>query len=49
MLVQWDAGYRMEPEHHTLDEHLYIIDGTYVDQNRASGPGTSVCNHASSE
>ena len=26
MLVQWDAGYRMEAEHHTLDEHLYILE-----------------------
>lgn len=46
MLVQWDAGYRMEPELHTVDEHLYVLEGTYRDQNRASGPGTYICNAA---
>jgi len=49
MLVQWDAGYRMELEHHTLDERLYILEGAYVDQNRTSGPGTYICNRAGSE
>lgn len=39
MLVQWDAGYRMSIlEHHTYDEHLYILAGTFVDEQRASGP-----------
>jgi mannose-6-phosphate isomerase-like protein (cupin superfamily) len=49
MLVQWDAGYRMEAELHQLDEHLYILEGTYIDQNRASGPGTYICNPVGSE
>jgi anti-sigma factor ChrR (cupin superfamily) len=50
MLVQWDAGYRMaEVEHHQHDEHLYILEGTFVDQNRASGPGTYIYNRAGSE
>lgn len=50
MLVQWDAGYRMaEVEHHRHDEHLYILEGTFVDQNRAAGPGTYICNRAGSE
>ena len=49
MLVQWDAGYRMDAELHQLDEHLYILEGTYVDQNRTSGPGTYICNPVGSE
>ncbi len=50
MLVQWDAGYRMvEVEHHQYDEHLYILEGTFVDHNRASGPGSYIYNRAGSE
>ena len=50
MLVQWDPGYRMaEVEHHRYDEHLYVLDGTFVDHNRASGPGTYIYNRAGSE
>jgi mannose-6-phosphate isomerase-like protein (cupin superfamily) len=50
MLVQWDAGYRMGAvEHHEYDEHLYIIAGTFVDEHRASGPGTYILNRAGSE
>jgi mannose-6-phosphate isomerase-like protein (cupin superfamily) len=50
MLVQWDPGYRMaEVEHHQYDEHLYILDGTFVDQNRESGSGTYIYNKVGSE
>ncbi len=50
MLVQWDSGYRMaEVEHHKFDEHLYILEGTFIDHNRQSGPGTYICNKAGSE
>ena len=50
MLVQWDPGYGMGGvEHHEYDEHLYILAGTFVDQNRASGPGTYILNRAGSE
>ena len=49
MLVQWDAGYRMEAELHQLDEHLYILEGTFRDHNRVSGPGTYIYNRAGSE
>jgi mannose-6-phosphate isomerase-like protein (cupin superfamily) len=50
MLVQWDAGYRMGVvEHHEYDEHLYILAGTFVDEQRASGPGTYILNRAGSE
>ena len=50
MLIQWDPGYRMAAvEHHQCDEHLYILAGTFVDQHRASGPGTYILNRAGSE
>jgi hypothetical protein len=50
MLVQWDPGYRMGiVEHHEYDEHLYILAGTFVDEQRASGPGTYILNRAGSE
>jgi ChrR Cupin-like domain len=50
MSVQWDAGHRMGMvEHHEYDEHLYIIAGTFVDERRASGPGTYILNRAGSE
>jgi ChrR Cupin-like domain len=50
MLVQWDPGYRMGAvEHHEYDEHLYILAGTFVDHNRACGPGTYILNRAGSE
>ena len=49
MLVQWDAGYRMSVlEHHEYDEHLYILAGTFVDEQQASGPGTYILCHAGS-
>lgn len=38
-----------EMEHHEQDEHLYIIAGTFVDEQRASGPGTYILNRAGSE
>jgi|SRR5579862_6940936 len=50
MLVQWDAGYRMGvAEHHEYDEHLYILVGTFVDEQRVSGPGTYILCRAGSE
>jgi mannose-6-phosphate isomerase-like protein (cupin superfamily) len=49
MLVQWDAGYRMGAlEHHEQDEHLFILSGTFVDEQRTSGPGTYILNRAGS-
>ena len=40
-LVRWAAGYRMGgPECVKREKHLYILDGTFVDQNRSSGAGT---------
>ena len=50
MIVQWDAGYRMSGvEHHEYDEHLYILEGTFVDEQRSSGPGSYILNRAGSE
>jgi anti-sigma factor ChrR (cupin superfamily) len=50
MLVKWDAGYRMAGvEHHEYDESLYIMEGTFVDEQRALGPGTYIHNRVGSE
>jgi hypothetical protein len=50
MLVQWDPGYRMGVvELHEYDEHLYILAGTFVDEQRASGPGTYILNRTGSQ
>jgi hypothetical protein len=49
MLVQWDAGYRMGvAEHHEHDEHLYILAGTFVDEQRESKSGTYILCRAGS-
>jgi hypothetical protein len=49
-IVQWDPRYRMaEVEHHQFDEYLYILEGTFVDHKRSSGPGTYIYNRAGSE
>ena len=50
MLVQWDAGYRMGAlEQHEHDEHLYILAGTFVGEQRKSKPGTYILCRAGSE
>jgi anti-sigma factor ChrR (cupin superfamily) len=42
-LVQWDAGFGLPVvDHHGGEELLYIVKGTFVDQNRESGPGTFI-------
>ena len=42
-LVQWDAGYKLpNVDYHNGEELLYIVDGTFVDQHRASGRGTLI-------
>lgn len=44
-LVQWDAGYSVPAlDQHPYGEYLYILDGTFVDHNRESGPGTYIHN-----
>ena len=42
-LVRWDAGYRMGAmEHNRCEKHLYILEGTFVDQFRTSTAGTYI-------
>jgi hypothetical protein len=49
MLVTWDAGSRMAGvEHHQDDQSLDIMEGTFVDEQQASGPGTYIHNRVGS-
>ena len=49
VLVQYDAGYTLSfLDEHRHDEHLYVVSGTFVDQNQASGPGTFIHNRPGS-
>jgi anti-sigma factor ChrR (cupin superfamily) len=42
-LVQWDAGFGLPiVDHHGREELIYVVKGTFVDQHRASGPGTFI-------
>lgn len=44
-LVQWDAGYSLPVvDEHPHGEYLFILEGTFVDQNQASGAGTYIHN-----
>ena len=46
----WDPGYHVAKfDHHQYGEYLYILEGTFVDQNQASGPGTYIHNRPGSE
>jgi anti-sigma factor ChrR (cupin superfamily) len=49
VLLQYDAGYQLShlDEHHH-DEYLYVLSGTFVDQNQASTPGTFIHNRPGS-
>ena len=49
VLAQWDAGYQVpKVDNHQYGEYLYILEGTFVDQNQASGPGTYIHNRPGS-
>lgn len=49
VMVEWDPGYSLSyRDEHEHDEFLYIISGTFVDQNRSSGPGTYIHNEPGS-
>ena len=49
VLLQYDAGYELSRlDEHEHDEYLYILSGTFVDQNQASGPGTFIHNRPGS-
>ncbi|HEX2173597.1 MAG TPA: cupin domain-containing protein [Dehalococcoidia bacterium] len=48
-LIQWDPGYHVaNVDEHPYGEYLYILSGTFVDQNRTSGPGTYIHNRPGS-
>lgn len=49
VLVQWEPGYHAaKVDHHQYGEYLYILEGTFVDQNQSSGPGTYIHNRPGS-
>ncbi len=49
VLVHYDAGYQLSRlDEHEHDEYLYVVSGTFVDQHRASGPGTFIHNRPGS-
>ena len=42
-LVQWEAGYHVPyVDRHPNGEYIYVMSGTFVDQNGPSGPGTYI-------
>ena len=42
-LVQWDAEFQLpNVDHHGGEELVYVVQGTFVDQHRTSGPGTLI-------
>lgn len=50
ILVQWEPGYRMgQIDHHERDEIVFVLSGTFVQNGRASGPGTYIHQRAGSQ
>lgn len=48
-IVQWDAGFTLPGlDEHGGEETVYVLDGTFVDQYRSSGPGTVIRGEAGS-
>lgn len=48
-IVQWDPGFVLPgTDHHGGEEMVYVLDGTFVDQYRSSGPGTVIRGEAGS-
>jgi anti-sigma factor ChrR (cupin superfamily) len=42
-ITQWDAGFRLAGvDEHGGEEIVYVLEGTFVDQNQSSGPGTVI-------
>ncbi|GAC1322643.1 MAG: hypothetical protein NVSMB13_01350 [Mycobacteriales bacterium] len=41
-IVRWDAGYELPLDEHGAQELIYVLEGTFVDENRSSGPGTII-------
>src|SRR5215471_8556432 len=49
MLVEWEPGYRMGGvDHHEADEIVFVLSGTFVQDGKASGPGTYIHHRAGS-
>lgn len=49
VLVRYDPGYQLSVlDEHAHHEYLYVVSGTFVDQNQASGPGTFIHNRPGS-
>jgi anti-sigma factor ChrR (cupin superfamily) len=48
-IVQWDAGFALPRlDEHGGEEIVYVLEGTFVDQYRSSGPGTIIRGEAGS-
>ena len=48
-IVQWDAGFTLPGlDEHGGEETVYVLEGTFVDQYRSSGPGTVIRGEAGS-
>jgi anti-sigma factor ChrR (cupin superfamily) len=48
-IVQWDAGFELPGvDEHGGEEIVYVLDGTFTDQYRSSGPGTIIRGEAGS-
>jgi anti-sigma factor ChrR (cupin superfamily) len=42
-ISEWDAGFQLPfLDEHGAEELVYVLEGTFVDQYRSSGPGTSI-------
>jgi anti-sigma factor ChrR (cupin superfamily) len=42
-IVRWDAGFELPGlDEHGGEEIVYVLEGTFVDQYRRSGPGTII-------
>src|ERR1700730_13543754 len=49
ILVKWEPGYQMgQVDHHESDEIVFVLPGTFVQNDRASGPGTYIHHRAGS-
>jgi hypothetical protein len=49
ILVKWEPGYQMgQVDHHESDEIVFVLSGTFVQNNRVSGPGTYIHHRAGS-
>src|ERR1039457_1427019 len=48
-IVQWSAGFELPGlDEHGGEEIVYVLEGTFVDQYRSSGPGTVIRGEAGS-